>query len=118
MIDAAERGSLTIAPGAVEKVAEYAALHVSGVASANGSALSRSFGRSYPRVEAEVAGDRAVLDIEIAAVWPTPIPALANEVVRSVREQVQRCAGVRADRINVKISHVAREVTKAQRRVE
>lgn len=118
MSDPGQRGTLTIAPKVVERVAAIAASSVAGVTTPEGSRLGQVLHRTYPRVEVEVAGDRAVLALEVAAVWPTPLPSVAADVAHTVREELGRLAGVKVDRMTVRVADVIKPTPTNRKRVQ
>ena len=72
LAEPAERGRTIISDAAVEHIAVHAAGEVMGVVQ-TGSALDQVIGRRYPKADAQVAGTRARVHIEIA-VGPTRWP--------------------------------------------
>lgn len=103
--DAADRGALTISPRVVEKIASEAALGVDGVVPSS-SFLGRVTSRDLPRVDADLAGSRTRIEVEVAAVWPTPLPALAALVRDEVKTQVQRLVPLTVDGVSVAVAEV------------
>lgn len=118
--DPGRRGSLLIKDRAVQRIAEAAALSVTGVAPAEKStnAVNAALGRSYPRVDCDVAGGRVRAELEIVGVWPTPAPLLAAQVRDTVTDQLERLAGLRVDAVDVTIAKVIRVSAAPRRRVQ
>ncbi len=114
------RGSLLIKDRAVQRIAEAAALSVTGVAPAQTStnALNSVLGRAYPRVDCDVAGGRVRAELEIVGVWPTPAPLLAGQVRDAVTEQLRKLAGLTVDAVDVTIAKIIRVQTAPRRRVQ
>ena len=117
--DPGRRGSLLIKDRAVQRIAEAAALSVTGVAPADKSTnvVNAALGRAYPRVDCDVAGGRVRAELEIVAVWPTPAPQLAGQVRDTVTEQLTRLAGLTVDAVDVTIANVIRVQAVPRRRV-
>lgn len=115
---AADRGSLTVAPKVVTKIAEAAAAEVDGTAPHRGG-VGHLLGRSLPRADARLAGSRADVSLEVAAVWPHPVATVAARVRDSVTRRLQELADVTVDRADVTVSHVLpRSSAGAGRRVQ
>ncbi len=112
-----DRGILTIAAKVIERITEAAALEVDGVVAHSGR-IGQVTGRALPKVSAEIAGSRAVVDIDIATRWPVPIDRVSAEVRKHVVTKVFELAGVDIDRASVTITHVSTESPKAKKRVQ
>ncbi|GIF01853.1 Asp23/Gls24 family envelope stress response protein [Paractinoplanes rishiriensis] len=114
------RGSLLIKDKAVQRIAEAAALSVTGVVPADKStnALNSALGRAYPRVDCDVAGGRVRAEVEIVGVWPTPAPLLAGQVRDAVTEELRQLAGLIVDAVDVTIAKIIRVQATPPRRVQ
>lgn len=109
-----ERGRLRVADRAVERLAVAAARGVGG-----GVVVSAGLtGRSYPRAEVVVAGDRVRARIEVAGRWPTPADRLAADVRATVAGALSTLAGLRVDTVDVTVATFVRNDTPAGRRVQ
>jgi uncharacterized alkaline shock family protein YloU len=117
--DPGDRGSLVIRDRAVQRIAEAAALGVPGVVPAGRrtSSLNAALGRTYPRVDCEVAGDRVRAEVEIVGRWPMSAPQLAAQVRQAVTDQLHELAGLRVDAIDVTIVKIVRPEAAPRRRV-
>ncbi len=104
----------------MQRIAEAAALAVPGVAPAGQSThkLNTALGRSYPRVDCEVAGSRVRADVEVVGRWPVSAPQLGAQVRQAVTDQLQRLAGLRVDAVDVTIANIVRVTAPARRRVQ
>lgn len=111
------RGSLTIAQKVVEKVAVIAAGEADGVARI-GSAVERVIGRSYPKADAQMAGDRTRIAVEIAVTWPAALAPVAQAVRSSVHDRVESLLGLTVDAVDVTASRVVRPQPGTTRRVQ
>lgn len=113
------RGSLTIAPKVVERLAQAASSDVRGTADYRGG-LDRFVGRALPRAEGRVAGSHASLSLEVAAVWPHSVPDVTRSVRDAVIARVGALAGLTVDRVDVTVAHVLTpdESTPERRRVQ
>jgi uncharacterized alkaline shock family protein YloU len=116
--DAAERGRLHIADRVVERVAGQAARETDGIV-AVGSTLDGAVGRRYPKVDAEVAGGRVRITVEVATLWPIPLARATGDVRAAVTERVEHLVGLQVDSVDV---HAAKVVlddrARPARRVE
>lgn len=113
------RGTLSISQHAVEKLVRAAVLEVEGVApvSATTGRVSGALGRDLPRADAEVAGHRARVEVEVASVWPYPAAAVAAGVRTAVVDQLRHLAAIECDGVSVSIDQVVRPTAPTRRRV-
>ncbi len=118
--DPGERGTLVTQDRAAQRIAEAATLGVPGVAPAEQSTnkLNNALGRSYPRVDCDVAGGRVRADVEVVGRWPVSAPQLGAQVRQAVTDQLQRLAGLRVDAVDVSIANIVRVTAPARRRVQ
>lgn len=102
----AQRGSLTIDRGAVEKIASQAAGDLTGVGRAT-SGLAGLGGHgdlgARPKVAVQLRGTRASIALTIGARYPTPLVDLASTVRRRCAERVQQLTGLQVDRVDVTV---------------
>lgn len=103
---AATRGTTTIAPDVVAKIAARAAREVERVDTVRTSGLARLFGRSG-RVSAEVERTSAVVDLAVAIRWPAPIASTADRVRRHVQARVAELTGLEAAEVNVEVEQLS-----------
>lgn len=101
-----DRGSLRIADKVVERIARQSALE-NGRVVAVGGRLEQVVGNRYPRVSANVAGDRVRVDLEIAITWPAPADDVSREVRTAVSERVGELTGMQVDAVDVRVAHFA-----------
>ncbi|SDF85532.1 Asp23/Gls24 family envelope stress response protein [Klenkia brasiliensis] len=99
------RGRTTVADRAVERLAAAAAAEVD---LATGSAR-RVLGLPVsdpdrPRVTARVHGDEATVEVDLAVAWPAPVGQVARRVRARVAEQLADLAGLRAVRVDVRVT--------------
>ncbi|MBD7919811.1 Asp23/Gls24 family envelope stress response protein [Cellulomonas sp. Sa3CUA2] len=107
------RGTLTVSDRVVQKVARTAASRVPGVA----VAASGLLGRDLPHASARTHGTRAQVEVDVALAWPAPAAATARRVREAVEDAVARFAGVRTDRVDVRVVAVTDPVPTAGERV-
>ncbi|MBO3095331.1 Asp23/Gls24 family envelope stress response protein [Cellulomonas dongxiuzhuiae] len=107
------RGTLTVSDRVVQKVARAAASHVPGVAVATSGLL----GRDLPHASARTHGTRAQVEVDVALAWPAPAAATARRVRDAVEDAVARYAGVRTDRVDVRVVAVTDPAPAAGERV-
>lgn len=117
LADPADRGHTTIADGVVERIARLAATDVPGVEPA-GSGLSKVVGRQYPKVNADVAGSRARLTVEIAVVWPYPLADVCAQVRDHVTDRLTELTGLSIDTVDVTAATVVQAQTPKAKRVQ
>lgn len=108
-----ERGSLTIADKVVEKIASIAAREIEQVTDTRAD-WTRMY-RSLPRVTARVAGGRARIGVEVAASWPSSLPAVTAQVRDHVSSQITRLTGVAVVAVDVTIADVVHLEANARR---
>ncbi len=104
----AGRGRLDVADLVVERIVMIAASQVPGVVAA-GSPLDGVLGRRYPKASADVAEDRATVDVQIAVAWTAGLASTATAVRDRVRTQVHDLAGLSVDAVNVTIAQVVQQ---------
>jgi uncharacterized alkaline shock family protein YloU len=104
--EAGGRGTLTVADKVVEKLARWATLQVEGVAPEGSTTgrLGAVLGRGYPSVDVDRAGTRATVDVEVAALWPTPADTVAGRVQEAVRRSLREHVSVDADSVAVTVA--------------
>ena len=100
----------------MERIATFAAGEVPGVQH-TGSYLDSVIGHQYPSADAQVAGDRVKVSIDLAVVWPSPLAATAKSVRDRVRHQLHDLAGLNVDRVDVTVAKVTQHEPQPERRV-
>ncbi|UFU03141.1 hypothetical protein LQF12_00565 [Ruania suaedae] len=88
-------GTVTIADRVIVRLAERAA--------ADAARHGRVVDRPRARVQAQVAGRRARLQVETSTFWPEPVATAGDRIATSVRSELDRLARVRADHVEVTI---------------
>ncbi|MEP6854800.1 MAG: Asp23/Gls24 family envelope stress response protein [Pedococcus sp.] len=112
-----QRGRTTIEPAVLEHIACHAALELDGVA-ATGSDLDKLIGRRLPKAEAHVAGNRARVQVEVAAAWPHPVATLAVAVREHVTARLAELTGLDIDAVDVEVARVIHIDEPERRRVQ
>lgn len=115
--DPGGRGRTVVADRVVERIATIAAREVAGVAQV-GSTLERVVGRQYPKADAQVAGDRARISVEIAVAWPTSLADVTAGVREAVRTRLEGLAGLQVDTVDVTAARVVHDDAPTPRRVQ
>lgn len=110
------RGSLHIAPRVAERIALEAARRVPGVI-ATDAMSDVVLRRNLPRVDLDLAGDRAVVQVHVAVAWGRSLTSTARQVQAQVSDELHRLAGVRTDRLSVSIDSIAQAPETKERRV-
>lgn len=95
------RGTLDIAPGVVERIAEGAARRVPGV-----RAVSRRVGSDRFPVQARVLGDAASVHLQVAVGYPSPVRETCRQLRSSVVEEVRRLAGIEVTRLDLQVAEL------------
>ncbi|WP_433605398.1 Asp23/Gls24 family envelope stress response protein [Dactylosporangium sp. CA-139114] len=96
-------GSITVAERVVAKLAARAALELpDAVATAR-----RVLGRARPKASARVAGDVAVIDLEISVRWPASVPRVTAAVRRHVRERLTSLTGLTIAEVRIVVTDLA-----------
>ena len=114
-----DRGSLSIADRAVERVAGFAATQVDGAAAAPRRLLGISVGESRPDAEAAVRatvdGSVATVEATIAVSWPQSVRTVTDRLRVHVREDVRRVTGVEVAHVDVDVVDFGTATTPARR---
>lgn len=110
------RGSITIAGGVVEHIARLAANEVDGVAGV-GSGLDKVVGRRYPKADADVAGSRVRLNVQIAVAWPYPLADVCARVRETVTTRLSELTGLSIDAVDVTAAKVVQPEQPTRRSV-
>lgn len=113
---ATNRGTTTIAPRAVAKIARRAASEVDGVEVAEASGLrgllSRGGGAS-----ADVATRQTALDLRLEVAWPRPVNQVTSAVRHHVRNRVQELTGYEVTDVDIVIDSLHQPTRRSQGRV-
>ncbi|MBB5840666.1 Asp23/Gls24 family envelope stress response protein [Kribbella italica] len=97
----AARGRLEIAPKAIEKLAERAALDVAAVIH-----RGTTFGRGLPKATSNTVGSRVRITLQLAVLWGRPLPEIAAETRAHVATTVAGLTGLAVDLVDVEITAV------------
>lgn len=108
-----ERGSLTIADKVVERIASIAAREIEQVTDSRAGWTGMY--RNLPRATAKVAGGRARIGVEVAAAWPSSLPAVSAQVRDRVSGQIESLTGVSVVAVDVTIADVVHLESNARR---
>jgi uncharacterized alkaline shock family protein YloU len=105
--DAARRGRLVISDRVVEKVAVHAVQQVTATSGAARRVLGVTVGEvgetSAARVTARVEGDTATLGVTLGVCWPASVTAVAQQVRRTIRQDVARITAIDVRRIDIDV---------------
>ncbi|MEP6526849.1 MAG: Asp23/Gls24 family envelope stress response protein [Nocardioidaceae bacterium] len=116
-LDPGQRGNLTIADRAINKLASHAASSVVGVVE-SGSTLDKLVGRRLPRTASDVRGQLTRVGVEIAVEWPLPLSEVAKNVQSAVAQAVSSLSGLTVVAVDVSVSRVEKASNTPARRVE
>lgn len=100
----AQRGSLTVAAGVVEKIAAAAAHRVRGVRPVSPGVVGRVL-RSGEEVQvsARVLGTTATVTLKVGVAYPGPVRQVCREVRAEVARQLSDLAGVELGTLDVEV---------------
>ncbi len=119
------RGTTTVAPRVLEKIATRATRDVPDVRGARVGGLRGWFQLPEPNAnpnpnaqpdpdpESDHGSDagRVSLDIELSVVYPTPVAAASDAVRRAVIDQLLRYTGVTVSQVDITIGELVAEPT-------
>lgn len=108
-----DRGSLTVAPRVLSRIAEAASLEVHGTARAD-----RSVGGDLPHARTDLEGSTARVQLDVAVWWGQPLAAVAAQVRAAVARGVGELSGMTAARVDVHVRQVLTRPAEAPRRVQ
>lgn len=107
LVEAEERGTLTVSDRVVERVAAYAVVSVDAAAAAPRKMLGFTVGQAdaddEARVRADVRGSTATIEATLAVRWPESVRDVAEQARRAIRAEVQRITDVRVDHIDLDV---------------
>ncbi len=89
----------------MEHIARLTANEVDGVATL-GSGLDKVLGRRYPKANADVAGSRARLNVQIAVAWPYLLADVCARVRDTVTTRLAELTGLSIDAVDVTAAQV------------
>jgi uncharacterized alkaline shock family protein YloU len=115
--DPGQRGRTDVAASVLERIACHAAAEIDGVTSV-GSGLGKVVGRQYPRANAEIAGSRARVTVEIAIEWPHPLATVSAQVRDTLTTRLHELSGLEIDAVDVTVAKVALAGQEQGRRVQ
>lgn len=113
-VDAGARGTLVLRDRAVERIVEAAVLEVDGVLR-HADTLEKVTGRSLPRVEVVVAGNRARASVEIATRWPASLADVATRTKDGVARALTELAGLTVDAVDVHVAQLPTDIPERRR---
>lgn len=106
---AEDRGSLSIAPRVVERIAGQAATEVDHVTGVPRRVLGQTLGKvtadSQARASAKVDGSIASISVSVAVEYPTPVRAAAAAVRAHVSSTVHDLCGLDVVEVSVDVPH-------------
>jgi uncharacterized alkaline shock family protein YloU len=107
--DIENRGSLTIAPRVVEKVAGAAAVEVDHVTGVPRRILGQTLGKvktdSQAKADAKIDGSTVSISLAVAVEYPTPVRSAAAAVRANVIKQVGTLCGLSVVQVDVDVPH-------------
>ncbi|MEO7060747.1 MAG: Asp23/Gls24 family envelope stress response protein [Lapillicoccus sp.] len=113
-----ERGRTVIEEAVLESIAVRASGEVPGVVVQAGSGLAKVIGHQYPKADADVAGTRARLRVDVAIRWPYPLADVTAQVRDSVTARLTELTGLTIDAVDVTAAKVVHDQRPTPRRVQ
>lgn len=113
------KGTLTIAPRVVEKIAATAVGEVDQAGGTSRRVLGVSVGGDdQARVSADVDGDVASVVVTMAVQWPSPVLEVSRQVRALVRERLTTFVGLRTVDVDIEITALTGRAPREERRVQ
>jgi uncharacterized alkaline shock family protein YloU len=117
-----ELGTISIADGAVTKIAARAAAENPDA----GAAAARMLGRvvpgaghlgvrgtdlqGLPKTSVDVDGSKAFVTLELSVRWPASVPDVTAQVRRHVRDRVRELAGLDVAEVHIVVADLATDI--------
>ncbi|KAA0918332.1 Asp23/Gls24 family envelope stress response protein [Dietzia sp. ANT_WB102] len=102
-----QRGSTTIPPSVVARIAEQAASEVPRVGGAAGGVLGVGARRNFdsrPSAECDLYGQVAVLRIDVGMAFPVDLASTSRRLRQHVIKRVESLTGLQVGRMDVEVS--------------
>ena len=115
--DPGERGSLTVHDRVAEQIAAKAALDTAGV-QFHARGLDKLTGRTTPKTQVSIAGDRVRATVDIAVPWSYHLGAVGAAVRANVTFALSHLAGLQVDGVNVAVAAVTTPAATTRKRVQ
>ena len=96
----------------IEKIAGQAASEVASAGGSSGGFLgigSRTDLSARPKVEVELSGGTASVDLAITVAYPTPIRKVTGQVRQHLIDRVGELTGVEVTRVDITVSALHRD---------
>ncbi|GAA3629063.1 Asp23/Gls24 family envelope stress response protein [Microlunatus ginsengisoli] len=106
------RGRLVMDHKVIEKIAGQAASEVARAGGSSGGVFGIGTHpdlSARPKVDVELSGRTASIDIAITVAYPTPIRQVADQVRQHLIDRVGELTGVEVTRVDITISALHRE---------
>jgi uncharacterized alkaline shock family protein YloU len=117
-----ELGTISIADGAVTKIAALAAAENPDA----GAAAARMLGRvvpgaghlgvrgtdlqGLPKTSVDVDGSKAFVTLELSVRWPAPVPDVTAQVRHHVRDRVRELTGLDVAEVHIVVADLATDI--------
>ena len=102
----------------IEKIASQAASEVASAGGSSGGFLgigSHTDLSARPKVDVELSGGTASVDLAITVAYPTPIRKVTDQVRQHLIDRVGELTGVEVTRVDITVSALHREAIPARR---
>jgi uncharacterized alkaline shock family protein YloU len=122
LLEAGERGSLTIAEQVVEKIAATALGEVDHVGGAARRVLGVALGSDSPdrpaQVHALVNGSLATLEVTCSVTYPAPVATVTERARSRIIERVEQLTGLAARQVDITVTTLTTTVTSNRRELQ
>lgn len=105
------RGTLKLDRRVVEKIAAQAAREVPAAGGRSGGVLgigAHADTSALPKVEVDLTGQTARLEVEVAVTYPDPISKSAENVRSQIMSRVNQLTGVEVSRVDIYVTATSR----------
>jgi uncharacterized alkaline shock family protein YloU len=118
-----ELGTISIADGAVTKIAARAAAENPDAGAAAVQMLGRAVPgarrvpgvrgtdlEALPKTTVDVDGSKAFVTLEISVRWPASVPEVTEQVRHHVRDRVHALAGLEVEEVHITVADLATDI--------
>ncbi|MFB9688664.1 Asp23/Gls24 family envelope stress response protein [Amycolatopsis plumensis] len=114
-----ERGTLTIADQAVQRLAAHAVREIDEVGGAAGRVLGVSLGAEDPdrsaKVTAHVTGGGVTLDVRLSITYPASVARTTERAREHLERRVEELTGLTVTRVDITVTALHTPVAKSRR---
>ncbi len=114
-----ERGALTIAEQAVQRLAAHALREVDDVGGAAGRVLGVSLGAEDPdrsaKVTAHVTGGEVTLDVRLSIAYPASVTRTTERARRHLERRTEELTGLTVTRVDITVTALHSAAARSRR---